>query len=277
WALRREKAALALEIVRRGYEGASAGRRTQGWRKTLSDANAETWKAGGQLRNVARDLVRNNPYAASALNTITDHAIGTGIQPSEELDIWKAWAETTECDADGQNDFYGLQKLVMRTVVESGECLIRRRVRTRPEERFPLPLKLQVLEPDFLDSTKDGPGTNGGRIIQGVEFNPIGQRVGYWLFKDHPGAMNGTSLQSSFVPAEGVIHVYRAQRPGQVRGVSWFAPVLLRFKDFDDFEDATLMKQKIAACLAVITSDVDGSAIPLGVGDPASQIDSLEP
>jgi lambda family phage portal protein len=80
------------------------------------------------------------------------------------------------------------------------------------------------------------------------------------------------------VPAEGVLHVFKPSRPGQVRGPSWFAPVLLRFKDFDEFEDATLMKQKIAACLAVLTTDTDGTAPGLGVVDPQRPTeDYLEP
>src|SRR6185503_19751591 len=81
------------------------------------------------------------------------------------------------------------------------------------------------------------------------------------------------------IPADGIAHVFKPTRPGQVRGASWFAPVLLRFKDFDEYEDATLMKNKIAACLAVITSDVDGTGAPLGEGDESTspQIDSLEP
>jgi capsid protein len=76
-----------------------------------------------------------------------------------------------------------------------------------------------------------------------------------------------------------MLHVFKPTRVGATRGASWFAPVLLRFKDFDEFEDATLMKQKIAACLAVITSDVDGNAAPLGTADDTSSpgIDSLEP
>jgi lambda family phage portal protein len=75
-----------------------------------------------------------------------------------------------------------------------------------------------------------------------------------------------------------VLHVYRQDRASQMRGASWFAPVLLKFKDFDDFDDATLMKQKIAACLAVITTDSDGTAAPLGTVDAESPtIDSLEP
>ncbi len=63
------------------------------------------------------------------------------------------------------------------------------------------------------------------------------------------------------------------------RATSWFAPVTLRMKDFDDYEDAALMKQKIAACLAVILTDPDGSSAPLGTADDTATpaIDLLSP
>jgi capsid protein len=80
-------------------------------------------------------------------------------------------------------------------------------------------------------------------------------------------------------PADNVLHVYHQERVGQVRAASWFAPVVLKLKDYDEYDDAQLMKQKIAACLAVLTSDVDGSAAALGTADTSTdpQIDSLEP
>lgn len=285
WQLRRVRARLATELVLRHYEGATAGRRTQGWYRTSSDANAATGPFVGRLRDVARDLVRNNPHAESALTTIADHAVGWGIvaKPTpvnaRAQKTWQAWAGSTACDADGQHDFYGLQKLVMRTVVEAGEVLVRRRFRL-PEDNLPLPLQLQVLEPDYLDTSKHGVTLpNGGRIVYGVEFDAIGRRAAYWLFKEHPGNAAWPSLASQRVPAEGVLHIFKTMRPGSVRGASWFAPVLVRFKDFDEYEDATLLKQKIAACLAVITSDVDGSAAALGTADDTVSpgIDSLEP
>jgi lambda family phage portal protein len=283
WTLRRMRARSAVEVLRRHYEGAGTGRRTQGWRRSAGDANAVAGPALAKLREHARDLVRNNPYAESALSTIVDHAVGWGIvgkpTPKNEraLGAWKAWAETTACDADGRCDLYGLQKLVFRTVVESGECLVRRRIR-RLEDGFPLPLQIQVIDPDFLDTAKEGRG--GGRvIIQGVEYDGIGRRVAYWLFPEHPGSSLSTTMTSVRVPADGVRHVFRPLRPGQVRGPSWFAPVLLRFKDFDEYEDATLMKQKIAACLAVLTTDPTGSGAPIGTADDTATppIDSLEP
>lgn len=288
WALKRDRARMARELLARSYDAASAGRRTQGWRRASSDANATTRAATARLRDVARDLVRNDPYAESGIATICDHAVGWGIVASTKnakaKAAWQAWADTTACDADGADDFYGLQHLVMRTVAESGECLVRRRTR-RPEDGLPLPFQLEVLEPDYLDSSKDGialgPNGSGGRIIQGVEFDGIGRRVAYWLFDEHPGAnmlFGRSAAASRRIPAEAVLHIFRKVRPGQVRGVSWFAPVLLKLKDFAEYEDAALVKQKIAACLAVITTDVDGTAPALGATDAAEPlVDSLEP
>ncbi|NJL19359.1 MAG: phage portal protein, partial [Bdellovibrionaceae bacterium] len=68
-----------------------------------------------------------------------------------------------DTDADGQLDFAGIQALVARTVVESGECLVRFRLR-RPGDGLAIPLQLQVLEPDFLDHTKTQK-TDTGYII----------------------------------------------------------------------------------------------------------------
>lgn len=285
WGLGRARSRIASDLLARHYEAASTGRRTQGWRKSLGDADASAHTALAPLRELARDLVRNNPFAENGLDTIVNHTVGWGILASERSDKWLEWSESTACDADGRNDFYGLQKLVMRTVVESGECLVRLRVR-RPEDELPIPGQLQVLEPDFLDTLKDREDLpNGGRIVQGVEFDALGRRVAYWLFGEHPGSMHFSgvsSLNSRRVPAEGVLHVFRGNRSGQTRGVSWFAPALLKFKDFDEFDDATLMKQKIAACLAVITTDLNGDAPALGTataGETSAdhQIDTLEP
>jgi lambda family phage portal protein len=290
WTLKRQRARYAGEILARHYEGAATTYRTQGWRRPASDANAAIGPAGANLRNAVRDLVRNNPYAAAALASIVNETIGWGIiakSPAPRaMDLWKQWAETKACDADGRHDIYGLQKLVLRTVVESGEVLIRRRFRLPGDvdtngRPLPIPLQLQVLEPDFLDTAKDiAILPNGGKIIQGIEFSPIGQRVAYWLFREHPGSIQGSYAPSVRIPADGVEHVYRGERPGQVRAVSWFAPALLKWKDLDDYDDATLVKQKIAACLAVfVRDDLDGAGAPLGepTDTTTPSIDALSP
>lgn len=280
WTAKRVRARVAMDLVQARYDAAGTNRRTAGWRRPATDVNAAQGGALANLRYDARDLVRNNAYAESALATIVDHVCGWGITASTKntraAAKWKDWAESTACDADGRQDFYGIQRLVMRTVVESGECLVRRRWR-RPNDTdssgktLPIPMQLQVLEPDFLDSTKDAVvAPSGGWITQGVEYDPIGRRTAYWLFKEHPGSTRPAagSMQSDRIPATEILHVYRVIRPGQVRGASWFAPITLRLKDLDDYLDAALMKQKVAACLAVIETDTDASGVGLGVTTP---------
>jgi lambda family phage portal protein len=278
WTLKRVRARAAAELLARYYDAAAAGRRTAGWRRTKGDANAAVAAAAADIREQARDLVRNNAYAASALDTIVNHTVGWGIVAASKKTappLWTAWADSTACDADGRNDFAGLQKLVMRTVVEAGEVLVRRRWR-RAADGLPIPMQLQVLEPDFLDVTRDITAPSG-RVVQGIEFDAIGRRVAYWLYPEHPGGRRSFA-PSNRIPAEDVLHVFRPGRAGQVRGVSWLAPVILRMKDFDDYEDAALMKQKIAACLAILTTDADGATSALGaVADPDDGTDSLEP
>jgi lambda family phage portal protein len=104
--------------------------------------------------------------------------------------------------------------------------------------------------------------------VNGVEFDAIGRRVAYWLFSEHPGSrLQGSGQSSRRVPAEGVLHVYRQDRPGQVRGPSWFAPVILKLKDWDEYDDAQLVKQKVAALLAVVVSNPTGETA-VGTPDP---------
>lgn len=287
---RRLRARKAFETLRGGYEGASSGRRTEGWTAGNGSANAALAGSLPKLRARSRDLTRNNPYAEKALSVIVTNTVGAGITPAfrsttrkanraEALaEVWKAWGETTDCDADGLHDFYGIEALVLRTIAESGECLIRRRWR-RASDGLALPFQLQVLEPDFIDTSKDtaAPDKDGRETVQGIQFDALGRRTGYWLYSRHPGdnAVWGRT-ESRLVPAEDIIHVYRVRRPGQVRGVPWPAPVIMRLRDFDEFEDAQLIRQKIAACFAAFVTDTEGGAVAPD-GKPKAISDSIEP
>ena len=269
--MQRERARLrtsAMTRTRMFYDGATTSHRSGGWRPAGTDANQEVRLGGAKLREVSRDMVRNNPYAAKAKTLIAGNVVGRGILPSVEVNSTKGTEQleelmvrhfdTTAIDATGKTNLYGIQDLVMATVVESGECLVRMRPR-RASDNLPLPFQLQVLEPDFLDPLIDGPQKNGNFAVQGIEFDAIGRVVAYHLFNEHPGNVNFfRTLKSTSVPADLIAHVYRVDRPGQVRGVSWFAPVVLRLNDFRDFNDAQLVRQKIAACFAAfISGEVD--------------------
>lgn len=280
-ALERAKYRAALNEVRK-YDGAAKGRRTSGWGDTGTSANTETQKALKSLRDRSRELTRNNPYSKKAVATIARNTVGTGIRPrplnggdqaTELMKLWNAWADVKTCDYDGLKTFYGLQRLAMRTIVESGEVLVRKRIVNDKEN----PLRLQVLEPDFIDSAKDGNLVDGGYAIQGVEFDKDGKRVAYWLFDRHPGDYIGTDLTSKRVPAEQILHIYNVERPGQVRGIPFGASSMLRLKDFDDYEDAQLVRQKIAACFSVFIQDSAADSISTGSTSTDLASERVEP
>lgn len=268
--LRRQSARAAIAIQERflrRYEGASQGRRTKNWFTPGTSANSEVDGGLRNLVNRSRDLVRNNPYASRAVTVIASNVVGTGIIPNPTVsskpqkkrikDLWWNHFETTAVDADGNLDIYGLQALWIRTVAESGEVLIIRR------RLGDFPLRLQTLECDYLDTSKDTINyqNNGNFIIHGIEYNQNGERVAYHLFKDHPGDRFKGTIESRRIPATDVIHIYRTDRPGQGRGIPWAAPVLLRLRDLDEYEDAQLTRQKIATCFAAfIQQDVDGTS-----------------
>lgn len=243
----------------RAYDAAKVGRRTDGWIATGGSANAEIGAAAARVRHRTRDLVRNNPYAAMAVRRVASAIVGAGIVPRLKSDDraaklaaaedWEVFAEN--CDPEGLQDFYGLQALVVRTVWESGEALVR--FLPRPSGwKLRVPLQLQVLEPDQLDATKNEALRDGGVIVQGVEYDRWGRRAAYWLFEEHPGdtvVSLRRSMTSVRVPAAEILHVFERHRPGQARGISAFAPVALKLRDLDDYDDAELVRKKIAACL----------------------------
>ncbi len=289
WTLRRLQARAAADAIARSYNAATVGHRTSSWRKNRGDANAVIGPALLDLRVQARDLIRNNSWGRRGQRTIANNTVGWGIVPksngpsekvnAEAMRLWKLWADTTECDSERRLSFYGIQHQVMKSLVSDGEVLIRRRRRFE-KDGLSIPLQLQMIESDFIDTNKDGEiGPSGGKIVQGVEYDLLGRRAAYWLFPEHPGSSDATGNNvSKRVPADEIAHIFYSERPGQARGVSWLSAAILNLKDFDEFEDAELMRQKIAACFAAFVTDVDGVGSPLGTEDEDDEsIDELEP
>jgi lambda family phage portal protein len=256
---RRAAARLALAEFRH-YDAATVGRRTANWRATNASANETTRGTLARVRARSRDHVRNTWWGARVVTVFKAHAVGTGITPivrtgNKKLDkkalaAWRKWRRT--CDAEGQLNFDGLVALATGCIVESGEVLGRLKP-VRQRDPSHVPIELQLLEPDHLDTSRDALRLDGApRIVdQGIEYDAEGKRLAYWILPEHPGArglmMPGASIR---VPADEVLHAYRKDRIGQGRGVPWLAPVTLKGRDTADLEEAVVIKGRIEACLA---------------------------
>lgn len=283
---------MALADARRtllqGYDAAAVGGRQSGWRRPQTSADAETRPALAMLRASARDLVRNDPHANRAVRVLTAHIVGVGVRPRPVLEDGETsdqpevrasreqWSRFVEnCDPEGRLDFYGQQRLVARAVIEGGEAL---RLWIPVGDGGRLRWRTRILEGDWLDQMRDGETSGGGRIVQGVEFDRLGRRVAYWLHSRHPGDRFGgfgTRLDSRRVEARYVDHVFETLRPGQVRGVSWLAPVAVVLRDLGDLAEAEIVRKKLEACIAAVVTNAndDGETSATAALNPATDDD----
>lgn len=263
-ALRRMQYKAAYEVLLgRAYDSAKSYSTSDWVSATKSDANREIKGAQKVLQEKSRDLGRNSPYAARALNVIVSNTVGAGIvanirgknktQTKKLVQLWKEITESSKCDAEGRHDFYGLQALMMRTLVESGEGLALKQISLDAPS-------IRILESDFIVTDKDTEN-----IIQGIELDSAGRRLKYHLYKKHPGSDIFKS-ETTTVEASKLAHVYRQDRPGQFRGVPWSHSVIETLKDLQDYQATTLMRQKVAACFVGFITN-NGQDSPLSNSD----------
>lgn len=267
------------------YDAASKGRRTFGWKSPNTSADSAAWGNRTRLRNLSRDMMRNRALAVRGRDITAGNVVGTGIRPSvrmeeaetdqakEAMEILQEHLLTPAIDSYGVSDILGLQMQVMNAVFTDGEVLVRRRMRdTRRDPSLKLPFQIQLLEVDHLDEGVTSHGKN--EVIDGIEFGPTGKAVAYHLFDHHPGEIGWRrrrSLTSKRVPAEQILHIRRIERPGQMRGIPWLAPVMMTLGEISDYQEAQILKQKIGSLLAFfIKSDANGKTYK---GAPLSHLE----
>lgn len=257
--------------LQRAYEAAAPGDK---WRPRRSgaSANADHQADAATLRSKARSLYQNVPYIRAGLDGRIAAIVGTGIvqrttgRDAAAIDAaHKEWSKV--CDADGRLDLDGLIAAAERAAHVDGECLIRLRPRLA-SDNLPVPLQLQLLEIDWLDSTRNGLGEGTNVIVSGIEYDVLGRIVGYWLWDQHPGdtgLIGGLRRQSKRVPASSIIHYFAPERPGQGRGFTRLSSVIPRVRDLQLYEDSEIARKNLETRLSVIYS---GDAEELGNPGP---------
>ncbi|RXF67695.1 phage portal protein [Hansschlegelia zhihuaiae] len=267
------------------------GRRSRAWRVGSFGPNAALTYALDELRRKSRDQARKNPHARSIVDRMVTNLVGTGIKPqsiaridttgmsksaakaaNKRSEKYRAdvaqlvWDWVDEADSTGAHDFYGLQVIAARGMVEGGETFIRLRSR-RLADGLTVPLQLQVIEGDHCDHLKNDASN---RVWQGIQFDGKGARTGYYLRRDHPGdglVAGGVLNEEKLVPAEDVCHLFRALRPGQQRGEPWLAPVLQALHDLQGYLDAELVRKRVATLIAGFIKRVGDGQSPIGSSD----------
>ncbi|WP_294354060.1 phage portal protein [uncultured Sphingomonas sp.] len=280
-----------------GYRGAQPDRtKRRGWFARSRSANADTLPGADRLRAEQRDAAMNQPIATAAINRKTTFVIGTGLTAipaidaaalkldADEQEEWEqriardfdAYMASKDVDASRQATGYSVQSIVERGTITSGDMLA---LRVMPENQPGRVTETawQLIEADRLrnppaiaDGARDP--VTGNIIAGGVEVDRYWNPVAYHVLKQHPGDLQLLSL-ASLVPERieawdtvlqlpRVVHVYKKERPEQVRGVGMLATVLEPLKMLSDLSDAELFAAVMSAMIAVVYRSPGATPMP---------------
>ena len=179
---------------------------------------------------IAQDLVGTGPR----LRMMTPDAKGN--QAVE--DLWERWAKAVRLS--------GKLRTMRFARFSDGECFGVKS--TNRALQHPIKLDLRLYETEQFD-TPDLYGNETPRKIAGIEYDDAGNPVTYNLLKTHPGEMGSFTSPHDYQPikAANVIHYFRAERPGQLRGVPDIVPALSLFALMRRFTLATVAAAEMQA------------------------------
>jgi len=186
------------------------------------------------LRSRARYEVANNSYARGIVATLANYIVGTG--PRLQM-----LTDDPEANRIVEKEFARWAKAVglphkLRTMrvgqCESGECF--GLLTSNPRIAAPVQLDLRLIEADQVASPWPAPAyrRDAGTTLDGIVFDEFGNPVAYTILRRHPGdntAFRNAGTDFDVMPVESVIHLFRAERPGQSRGIPEITPALPLF------------------------------------------------
>jgi lambda family phage portal protein len=279
-AIKRPKPAVVqptrgVRIVRARYDAASTNddnRRHWANADGLSANAANSPEIRRLLRNRSRYEVANNSYARGIVLTLANDVVGTG--PRLQM-----LTESADANRRIEREFMAWAKAIglaekLRTMrmarAEDGESFGVLTSNDRLPTAIQLDLRLieadQVCTPDLQALMRNA--------VDGIVFDGFGNPVEYHVLKAHPGDMSAlASRDYEHVPASAVVHWFRADRPGQARGIPDIMPALPLFAQLRRFTLAVLAAAETAADFAgILYTDAPAN----GEADAAEPFEPIE-
>jgi len=236
--------------------------------------NADSLSARAAMSPAVRSIVRkrsryeadNNSWYAGMLRTASNHIIGNGPR-------LQVLTSNPEANTRLERAFYKWSRSVnlsekLRVMVETywrdGEVLA---MRTSRPKNWPISLDIRTYESEQCAQPWIGASYFDPYIEDGVRIDPNSNEVEYYFYDHHPGdSAFVPTLNGHWYPASEVIHLFRRERPGQVRGIPRATSALNTLPIMRRQEMATLLAAETAASFATYlkstSSAIDPTASP---------------
>lgn len=261
----------AVPVVRGKFDAAEKGDDHRHW------ANADAFAADAALspsvrrtlRNRARYERANNSYLAGISSTLANDLIGTG--PRLQLDIGDTdlarEVERLFFDWGWAIDLPAKLRTMREALVTDGEAFAL--MITNPR-MVGVTLDVRLVEAEMVATPTEAMPhtiTPEGNIVDGVEFDQIGNVVAYQVLNFHPGSnFRVNTLEFQRVPAAQMVHWFKPVRPGQHRGVPEVAPALKLFGQLRRYTEAVIAAAETAADFAAFIHS----------NSPAAEVDEID-
>lgn len=265
----------ALRLIKARYDAAATtdeNRRHWQHADDLSANAANNAEVRRLLRVRSRYEVANNSYARGLVNTLAHDVVGTGprlqmLTPStaanrrieQEFSLWSRTVRLAE-----------KLRTIRAARASDGEAFAV--FTSNPALPTEIKLDLRLVEADQV--TTPDLSLDARNAVDGIQYDEHGNAVEYHVLREHPGDTH-RSLDFDYarVAADSMIHYFRADRPGQARGIPDITPALPLFAHLRRYTLAVITAAEIAALPGgILYTDAPAN----GEAEAVEPMDSIE-
>ena len=269
WQTPRRVVKAGLELTKTTPENA------RHWRGT--DALSARAAMPRSERKVARERSRyewdNNSWYAGMLRTAANHIVGTGPRlqvltnyPDVNARIEKAWRKWAK-----HVRFAEKLRTAVMTYWRDGETFGMR----GQSSQTSLGLDVRLYEGDQVAQPQGY--MNDPSIEDGKRIDNFGNMVDCWVYDQHPGNIGigvANFLTGEWYKADRIWHLFRAERPGQVRGLPRCAPAIDWLAHMRRYSKATLSAAELQALFPIFaTTNAQAGVEPAVMDDEFSAVE----
>ncbi|NRS50979.1 phage portal protein [Brevibacillus sp. HB2.2] len=321
----RAKLSALRKATNSGYSNSGASRRKnsmKGWNSDSKSPQEDIGQNLAVLRERSRDLYMGGGLATGAIKKNQSNIVGSGLTLKCQLNYRllgitaeqaKEWEDRTEfefnlwasskIDNTGLNDFYDAQRIMLTGWLLNGDSLAVMKYADAAERLNPYRMRLHLIEGDRLNNPNHTQGyspilttegfslseyvelSDGRAIRNGVETDPNGKVIAYWISNKHPNSTipQGHITQWARVEAQNpvsglpnVLFVMDAERAEQYRGVPYLAPVIEQVKQMDRYAEAEIAAAIINSFFAAFITRKEGAKNEIPFSNPIPESEQLK-